>query len=304
MPACSLSAGFSRTKFRFVFHATGATTGRPPDGAGSRAGRLSAGAPCTAGGCAAKLFARAAGRDRVAVGNAAVRVDGGFSAFMMPLLRNLGTQVTSRRSSVSDAGLLQGLGMRVLEGRALADTYNANAPPALVVNRSFARTYLPEAGGHRTPQPSRGSPACGSVRRTLTGKWSASSNTFRQDSVEAPREPELFATFQQDAPEQLEVRSSDPHRQDGRRSARLWCRSSGRRSSRTSAVGLHSVMTMEDRIEQPGAAAGYALLRGVFAISAMLISGVGLSVCCPTWWLSEPERSACARLSARRGAIS
>jgi putative ABC transport system permease protein len=220
------------------------------------------------------------GVTRVAAGNALPFVSmGGFSAFTMPSLRNPGTQVDVQAiQRVVTPDYFKTLGMRVLEGRALADSDNANAPPALVVNRSFARTYLTDRPvGQRIPKPSSGS--AGLRFRSANADWEVVGvvEDLRQESVEAPRQPELFATFQQVLP--TSVRGFDPILIVKTAGDPLALVPSLRDAVRREAPGvaLDSVLTMEDRISNSLARPRtYALLLGVFAIFAMLISGVGL----------------------------
>jgi len=100
---------------------------------------------------------------------------------------------------------------------------------------------------------------------------------LRQDSVEAPRQPELFAALQQVLP--TSIRSFDPIVILKTKTDPLSLVPSLREAVRREAPGvaLDSVMTMEDRITNSLARPRtYALLLGLFAIFAMLISGVGL----------------------------
>jgi putative ABC transport system permease protein len=217
---------------------------------------------------------------RAAAGNSLPFVSmGGFSAFTMPSLRNPGTQVDVQAiQRIVTPDYFKTLGIRVLEGRALADTDNANAPPVLVVNRSFARTYLTDRPvGQRIPKPSSGSAGLRFLVADADWEVVGVVEDLRQDSVEAPRQPELFATFQQVLP--TSVRGFDPILIVKTAADPLALVPSLRDAVRHEAPGvaLDSVMTMEDRITNSLARPRtYALLLGVFAIFAMLISGVGL----------------------------
>jgi ABC-type antimicrobial peptide transport system permease subunit len=196
----------------------------------------------------------------------------------MPSLRNPGTQVDVQAiQRIVTPDYFKALGMRVLEGRALADTDDANAPPAVVVNRSFARTYLTDRPvGQRIPKPSG---SAGFRFRVVDADWEVVGvvEDLRQDSVEAPRQPELFASFQQVLA--TSVRGFDPILIVKTAADPLALVPSLRDAVRREAPGvaLDSVMTMEDRITNSLARPRtYALLLGVFAVFAMLISGVGL----------------------------
>jgi len=204
---------------------------------------------------------------------------GGFSAFTMPSLRNPGTQVDVQAiQRVVTPEYFKTLGMHVVEGRTLAITDTANAPPVLVVNRSFARTYLTDHPvGQRIPRPRSGS--AGLRFRASDVDWEVVGvvDDLRQDSVEAPRQPELFAALQQVLP--TSIRSFDPIVILKTKTDPLSLVPSLREAVRREAPGvaLDSVMTMEDRITNSLARPRtYALLLGLFAIFAMLISGVGL----------------------------
>ena len=204
---------------------------------------------------------------------------GGFSAFTMPSLRNPGTQVDVQAiQRVVTPEYFKTLGMHVVEGRALADTDTANAPPVLVVNRSFARTYLTDHPvGQRIPRPRGGS--AGLRFRASEVDWEVVGvvDDLRQDSVDAPRQPELFAALQQVLP--TSMRAFDPIVILKTKTDPLSLVPSLREAVRREAPGLalDSVMTMEDRITNSLARPRtYALLLGLFAIFAMLISGVGL----------------------------
>jgi predicted permease len=220
------------------------------------------------------------GVSRVGAGNSLPFVSaGGFSAFTMPSLRNPGTDVDVQAiQRVVTPGYFKTLGVHVVEGRALADTDTANAPPVLVVNRSFARTYLIDRPiGQRIPRPRSGS--AGLRFRSTDVDWEVVGvvDDIRQDSVEAPRQPELFAALQQVLP--TSIRAFDPIVILKTTTDPLAMVPSLREAVRREAPGLalDSVMTMEDRITNSLARPRtYALLLGLFATFAMLISGVGL----------------------------
>jgi predicted permease len=220
------------------------------------------------------------GVSRAAAGNSLPFVSaGGFSAFTMPSLRNPGTDVDVQAiQRVVTPDYFKTLGIHVVEGRALADTDTANAPPVLVVNRSFARTYLTDHPvGQRIPRPRRGS--AGLRFRASEVDWEVVGvvDDLRQDSVDAPRQPELFAALQQVLP--TSMRAFDPIVILKTMNDPLGLVPSLREAVRREAPGvaLDSVMTMENRITNSLARPRtYALLLGLFAIFATLISGVGL----------------------------
>jgi putative ABC transport system permease protein len=168
--------------------------------------------------------------------------------------------------------------LRLLEGRTLSDADTAGTPPAVVVNRTFARQHLGDrAVGVRIPQ--RG-PGAGGVRFTdqNTGAEIVGVvDDMRQDSLEAPVQPEIFVSLTQILPSS--IRSFDPL---------LVIRTTGDPATYVSALrtlvheeaptlALDSVMTMEDRVmtslEKPRL---YAVVLAWFAMFALLVAGVGL----------------------------
>ena len=88
-------------------------------------------------------------------------------------------------------------------------TDTAATPPAIVVNRTFARQYLGDHPvGVRIPQ--RG-PRAGGLRFTdehADAEIVGVVDDMRQDSVDAPPQPEIFASFKQILP--ASIRNFDP----------------------------------------------------------------------------------------------
>jgi hypothetical protein len=159
----------------------------------------------------------------------------------------------------------------------VADT--SVSPPALVVNQSFARKYLGDRPiGFHIPQ--RGGRAGLRFRDTRTD-WEVVGvvDDMRQDSVDAPLQPELFASFAQIAPEGIRNLNVDPI---------LVIRTAADPASyvptlrtlvreEAPASALDSVMTMEDRVMTSLARPRlYAVVLVGFAVFALLIAGVGL----------------------------
>jgi hypothetical protein len=168
--------------------------------------------------------------------------------------------------------------LRLVAGRTLADTDTATTPPAIVVNRSFAREYLGDhpVGVHI---PRRGTRAGGFSFIDEQNVWEVVGvvDDMRQDSVEAPRQPEIFAPFKQlDAGA---LRSFEPI---------LVIRTAADPASyvqtlrrvvhdEAPALALDSVMTMEDRVMTSLARPRlYAVLLAGVGIAALLIAGVGV----------------------------
>jgi putative ABC transport system permease protein len=204
---------------------------------------------------------------------------GGFSAFNMRSPRNpdveIEVQATQRLVSPDYFAAMR---LRLVEGRTLSDADTAATPPAIVVNRTFARQYLGDHPiGVRIPQ--RG-PRAGGVR---FGDEHADSeivgvvDDMRQDSVEAPPQPEIFASLKQILPSSL--RSFDPILVVRTAADPTMFVSTFRSLVHEQAptLALDSVMTMEDRLmtslEKPRL---YAVLLAWFGLSALLVAGVGL----------------------------
>jgi hypothetical protein len=148
----------------------------------------------------------------------------------------------------------------------------------LVVSRSFARAYLTDRPvGTHIPRP-RGNSA-GFRFRDQQSDWEVVGivEDMRQDAVDAPRQPELFATFEQASPSS--VRNFDPilvvkTASDPLAFVPVLRDALGHEAP---TLALDSVMTMEDRVMTSLARPRtYALLLGTFATFSVLIAGVGL----------------------------
>ena len=160
----------------------------------------------------------------------------------------------------------------------LSESDTSTAPPAIVVNQSFARHYL---GDHPLGLhfPRRGPSAGGMRFSNERADWEVVGviDDMRQAGVDAPLEPEIFASFKQLAPGAL--RNVDPI---------LVVRTTAdptayvptlRSLVREQAPGLalDSVMTMEDRVMASLAKPRfYAVILAGFGALAVLIAGVGL----------------------------
>jgi putative ABC transport system permease protein len=168
--------------------------------------------------------------------------------------------------------------LRLVEGRKLSDADTVTTQPAIVVNRTFARQYLGDrAVGVRIPQ--RG-PRAGGVRFTNENADSeivGVVDDMRQDSLEAPVQPEIFASLKQILPSTL--RNFDPILVV-RTTADPTTYASTLRNlvhEQAPTLALDSVMTMEDRVmtslEKPRL---YAVVLAWFGMLALLVAGVGL----------------------------
>jgi putative ABC transport system permease protein len=204
---------------------------------------------------------------------------GGFSAFNMRSPRNPDVEVEIQATQhLVSPDYFAAMRLRVVEGRTLSDADTAATPPAIVVNRTFARQYLGDHPiGVRIPQ--RG-PRAGGVRFTAENAESeivGVVDDMRQGSVEAPLQPEIFTSLKQILPSSL--RNFDPILVV-RTTADPTMYMSTLRSlvhEQAPTLALDSVMTMEDRVmsslEKPRL---YAVVLGWFGMFAVLVAGVGL----------------------------
>jgi putative ABC transport system permease protein len=204
---------------------------------------------------------------------------GGFMAFTMRSPRNpeleVDVQATQR---IVSPDYFAAMRLRVVAGRTLSESDTSTAPPAIVVNQTFVRQYLGEHPiGFHIPHSGR---RAGGIRfANDQSDWEVVGvvDDMRQDDVDAPLQPEVFASFKQVVPSAitnfdpiLVVRTTaDPtgHVSMLRRLVR----------EHAPALALDSVMTMEDRVmtslERPRL---YALVLTWFSGFALLIVGVGL----------------------------
>jgi putative ABC transport system permease protein len=219
------------------------------------------------------------GATHVAAGTALPFVSaGGFAAFTMPSPRDPAVQLDVQAvQRIVSPGYFAALRLRLVAGRLLNESDTATSPPAVVVNRSFARQYLDDrAVGMHVPQ--HGGRAGFSFRQdrvdwTIVGVV----EDMRQDAVDAPSQPEIFASFTQVAPSS--VRAFDPILVIRTAAAPGTLVTALRNAVREEApsLALDSVMTMEDRVMTSLARPRtYALLLGGFALFALAIAGVGL----------------------------
>ncbi|HJZ78651.1 MAG TPA: ABC transporter permease [Vicinamibacterales bacterium] len=204
---------------------------------------------------------------------------GGFTAFTMrsPANPDLAVDVQAVQRVVSP-DYFAAMRLRLVAGRTLSDTDTAAAPPAIVVNRSFSRQYLGDhAIGVRIP--TRG-PSAGGLRFVNErADWQIVGvvDDMRQDSVDAPLQPEVFASFAQLLPGAL--RNFDPILVVRTATDPITYMASLRAIVRESApaLALDSVTTMEDRVMTSLAKPRlYAVVLAAFSVFAVLIAGVGL----------------------------
>jgi len=203
--------------------------------------------------------------------------NGGFAAFKMPSPRTgveMDVQAAFRIVSPDYFGAMR---LHLVSGRTLSSTDTPSSPPAVVVNQSFARRYLADRPiGFHIPQ--RGARA-GYRFRDANADWEVVGivDDMRQDSVDAPLLPEVFASFGQintDSMRNLDpiivIRTTaDPASYVATLRAMV--------TSAEPSLALDSVMTMEDRVMTSLARPRlYAFVLVGFAVFALLIAGVGL----------------------------
>jgi putative ABC transport system permease protein len=202
---------------------------------------------------------------------------GGFSFFSFPSSLRGGADVdveTYRR--VVTPGYFEALGIRLRAGRGLHDGDTANAPRAVVVNRTFVEKYLDNIPIERAVGLSLGTNAV----RTTNGKFEAFIvgvvDDMKQDRPDEPPQSEMYVSFAQlpgvnhggqayvvartvDDPTtyvealRTALREEDP------------------------AIALEAVMTMDQRVGNSlSRPRMYAVLFVGFALFALIIAGAGL----------------------------
>ena len=203
---------------------------------------------------------------------------GGFSAFNMPSLKTPGAQVEVQAlQRIVTPSYFDALRIRVVSGRSLTAQDTATTRPVVVVNRSFAAAYLGEpAVGTHIPVPRGGA---GFRLLDQGGSWEVVGvvEDVRQDNVDAPRQPEIYGSFQQT--HLTSLRPVNPVLVVRTASDPAAFAPVLRRIVRDAepTVALDSVMTMEDRVLTNLAKPRlYAVVLVVFGACAIVIAGVGL----------------------------
>jgi putative ABC transport system permease protein len=232
---------------------------------------------------------------------------GGFTAFTMrsPVNPDVELNVQAAQRVVS-SDYFSAMRLRLVAGRTLTDADTTATPPAIVVNRTFARQYLGERPlGFHIPQ--RGKRAGGIRFADEHADWEVVGvvDDMRQD-VDSPLLPEIFASIKQITTETTNV-GFDPILVVRTAADPTTYVSTLRRlvQEQVPALALDPVMTMEDRVMTSLAKPRlYAVVLALFGVFAVLIAGVGLFGACRSAWRSARAKSACARRSARRHATS
>jgi len=204
---------------------------------------------------------------------------GGFSAFNMRPPRNpdIEVEVQSIQRLVSP-DYFAAMGLRLTAGRALFDADTAATPPAIVVNRTFARQYLGErALGFHIPH--RGPRAGGWRFANDAADWEVVGivDDMRQDSPADPPQPEMHASFRQVVPASLQNFDPIVVVRTEREPTTLVFALRDLVREQAPTLALDSVMTMEDRMRTSLARPRlYAIVLAAFGAFALLIAGVGL----------------------------
>src|SRR5262249_5745530 len=158
------------------------------------------------------------------------------------------------------------------------DADTIRTPPAVVVNRTFAREYLGERPlGFHIPQ--RGARAGGIRFADANADWEVVGvvDDMRQD-VESALQPEIFASFKQITTASTNL-GLDPILVIRTAADPTVYVSTLRRLVQGEAptLALDSIMTMEERVMTSLAKPRlYAVALALFGVFAMLIAGVGL----------------------------
>ncbi|HEX6163375.1 MAG TPA: ABC transporter permease [Vicinamibacterales bacterium] len=168
------------------------------------------------------------------------------------------------------------LGVRLRAGRGITDRDTLGAPTAVVVNRSFVREFLDDVPVERAVGVSLGTRALpgtayqGDV--TIVGVV----DDLKQDSIEGPPQPEMFANLAQFNMANLNEGSILIVRTAGDPASYLeMLRTLIRQED--PAIALDAVMTMDQRVgESLSKPRTYAVLFGGFAVFALVIAGAGL----------------------------
>ena len=198
---------------------------------------------------------------------------GSTSAFTLPSRDAASGTVTIQASPrIISPQYFAALGLRVLEGRALADTDTATSEPVVIINETFRRRYLPSGAiGTKLPMALWGQNEQGDA--TIVGV----SEDVRYVGAATSSLAELYFSYRQlkagirPTTAWLMVRGAD----DAAPVAAL-VRSVVRESD--PVLVADSIMTLEDRLLAGSLARPrlYARLVGAFAILALVVTGVGL----------------------------
>lgn len=168
------------------------------------------------------------------------------------------------------------LGVRIRAGRALTDADTLGAPTAVVVNRSFVRKYLDDLPIEKAIGLSLGASAVRGTKPEGPATIVGVADDMRQDTVEAPDQPEMFVNMAQLNESALGGSSIVIVRTvDDPASYVETLRSVAREED--PRIALDGVMALDERVGRSlSRPRVYAVLLGGFAVFALLIAGAGL----------------------------
>ena len=201
---------------------------------------------------------------------------GGFLSFnFVTPLKGAQIQVEAIRRLVTP-DYFGALGVRIRAGRALTDADTLGAPTAVVVNRSFVRKYLDEMPIEKAIGLSLGAAAVRGTKPEGPATIVGVADDLRQDTVEAPDQPEMFVNMAQLNESALGASSIVIVRTvDDPLSYAETLRSVAREED--ARLALDGVMALDQRVGQSlSRPRVYAVLLGGFAVFALLIAGAGL----------------------------
>jgi predicted permease len=202
---------------------------------------------------------------------------GGFTSFnFASAVRNGGEVQAESIRRVVTPGYFGALGVRMAAGRPLTASDVEGTPTAVVVNRSFVQKFLDDIPAERAIGLSLGQAAVmGTVYAgdaTIVGV----SNDMRQDTVDAPDQPEMFVAMAQISQPSLGASSIVLIRTVDDPIAYLETLRSVVREE-DPAIALDGLMTLEQRVsDSVSRPRVYAVLLGGFAAFALVIAATGL----------------------------
>ena len=201
---------------------------------------------------------------------------GGFSSFnFVTPVKGTQIQAEAMRRVVTPE-YFGALGVRIRAGRALTEADTVGAPTAVVVNRSFVRKYLDDMPIEQAIGVSLGSLAVRGTQPDGPATVVGVADDVRQESVEAPDQPEMFVNMWQLTEASLGPSSIIVIRTvDDPVSYVETLRSAAREID--PAIALDGVMALEERVGRSlSRPRVYAVLLGGFALFALIIAGTGL----------------------------
>ncbi|HWW87688.1 MAG TPA: FtsX-like permease family protein, partial [Vicinamibacterales bacterium] len=205
---------------------------------------------------------------------------GGFTVFTMRSPRNPDVEMNVQAAQrIVTPEYFAAMRLRLVSGRQLSDEDTPSTQPVVVVNQTFARQFLGDRSiGFHIPQAG---PRAGGIRfRDPHADWEVVGvvDDMRQDSVDGPPQPEVFASIKQISSATTNT-SFDPIIviRTAADPTRYVATLRGLVRELAPAQALDSVMTMEDRVMTSLAKPRlYAAVLAWFGVFALLVAGVGL----------------------------